>query len=438
VSATSPHVRRKEKRSKKKFKQAENMMAQTTFASDPHTKHAPYFVDWIINQLASKLGDGDYATGFNLLEHNGYNIHTTLDLNLEEYVERAIDQHLNKPDYQYYPLSLRGNQIISSKLNIHSAAVVVLDAKTGEILAMDGGADYDSSDPAVGGQYNIVDPPSWGPDYPAGRPPGTTMLPIDYAAAYTHQGVPTTSILDGPSYLDTDLTDSSDDAALTAENLAGSAAIRTTAQSLGITIPKDVGTNFADGSENISLLQMTAAYQALANQGKIIPPVGLLDIYDRNGHQIYHYNISQTPATQAVPAIVANHITADLSDEPDRADKFGDDQQISFADQDAGCATSLVCKYPVAAQSSNTDETEDGNTTIGYTPDVVVGSWVGNVNGARMSSDTVGSTGALPIWHSVIKRALGWCGPQSTASPYFRSDHVACGPDSHLPFSSQN
>lgn len=234
------------------------------------------------------------------------------------------------------------------------------------------------------------------------------------------------------------MTDSASDAALLAENIAGSASIRTTAQSLGLTIPQDVGTNFADGSENISLLQMTGAYQALANQGKIIPPVGLLDIYDRTGHLIYHYNTAQPPATQAISSAIANRITADLSDEPGRVDKFGDDEQLSFADQDPSCAISLVCKYPVAAQSSSTDPAEDGNTTIGYTPDVVVGSWVGNVNGTRMSSDTVGSTGALPIWHSVIERALGWCGTQPTASPYFQSDYVTCGPAPHLSFPSQN
>ncbi|GCF11661.1 hypothetical protein KDI_52250 [Dictyobacter arantiisoli] len=422
-------------------RQAEDIMSHTNFEPFQHTKRAPHFVDWVINQVALQLGNGDYVKGIYLFEHGGFTIRTTLDVNLEEYVERAVDQHLNKPDYQYYPLSLRGNQILSSKFNIHSAAVVVMNARTGEVLAMDGGADYNSTDPRIGGEYNMAAPPLGDANNPSGRPPGATMLPIDDAIAIGMNKENNGPVKALPDAFSNALLQSDISLGVKAAAYAGSTAMRATIQRLGIAVPKDTGTNFANfaaGSQNVSLLQMTSAYQVLADQGQRVPPVGVLDIYNRNGQDVYHYNPAQPPTVQVFPASTAQTITTALSDEPDRADKIGDDALYSFADQDAQCATSFTCKYPVALQSSNTDEAEEGNTAIGYTANVVVGTWVGNVNGARMNSAVVGSTGAVPIWHSVIERALGWCGTQATASTYFRSDHIPCGPTPHLQLSSHS
>ncbi|HEY5003357.1 MAG TPA: transglycosylase domain-containing protein [Ktedonobacteraceae bacterium] len=375
-------------------KQAETFMAQTDFKPYQHTKNAPHFVDWVINHLALQLGNGDYATGINLFEQGGFTIRTTLDLNLEMYVERAINQHVNRPDYQYYPVKLRGNQILSKTLNVHSGAVVVLDAKTGEILAMDGSADYFSTNPAVGGQYDMADSLS-------GRPVGTTMAPLREIASY--------------------------------ENTTN---IRGIIQSLGITPSSGMAKTIGTDTEKVPLLQMAGAYQVLANSGQRVAPVGILDIYDQAGQSIYHYNVDQLPATRVVPAQITDMITSQLIREPDRWYTFGDDHQLSFADQDASCVKNSTCADQVAAQSSVTSEMEDGNTTIGYTPDVVVAAWVGNVNGARMNSNVIGSTGAVAIWHSVIERALGWCGTQPTSSPYFRSDTISCGSTPHLRFST--
>ncbi|MBV9257544.1 MAG: transglycosylase domain-containing protein, partial [Ktedonobacteraceae bacterium] len=375
-------------------KQAETLMAQTDFEPYQHTKSAPHFVDWVMNQLALQLGNGDYATGVTLLAQGGFTIRTTLDLNLEQYVERAVDQHLNHPDYQYYPLKLRGNQVLSKTLNVHSGAVVVLDAKTGEILAMDGSADYFSTNPAVGGQYNMAASPT-------GRPVGTTMAPLRELASYEKN-----------------------------------TSLRDVLRSLGITsssTDKTVGTD----SEKVPLLQMAGAYQVLANNGQRIAPVGILDIYDHAGRNIYRYNVNQPHVTQVVSSQITDIVTSQLIREPDRRDTFGDDHRLSFADQDASCVKIVTCSDQVAAQSSATSTVEDGNTTIGYTPDVVVASWVGNINGTRMNSNVIGSTGAVAIWHSVIEHALGWCGSQPTSSPFFRSDTISCGPAPRLAFSAR-
>jgi membrane peptidoglycan carboxypeptidase len=417
-------------------KQAENLMAHTNFEPYQHTKYAPHFVDWVINQIALLLGNGDYASGLNQFEQGGLTIRTTLDLNLEQYVERAMNQHLNKPDYQYYPLKLRGDQILSKTLNIHSGATVVLDAKTGEILAMDGSADYFSTDPTVGGQYNMAAPPAGTPNNPSGRPPGTTILPIDSMAADIKELSATPSQAKRSLIFPVNEDASASSIGTKLLQYVGAAGMRTTAQNLGITTPGNTGAPFALGTENVSLLQMTGAYQVLADNGQRVPPVGILDIYDQAGQNLYHYNTIHPPATQVISAYMSDLITSGLVNEPGRLNTFGDDHQLSFADQDPACVTTAACMYQVAAQTSDTNQTEDGNTTIGYTPDVVVGVWVGNINGMRMNSNVVGSTGAVPIWHSVIERALGWCGTQATSSPYFQSDNIPCGSAPHLTFSA--
>lgn len=419
-------------------RQAEDITAHTDFKSYQNVKRAPHFVDWIINQLALKLGNGNYTAGLQMFEQGGFTVHTTIDVNLEEYIERAIDQHLNKPDYQYYPSPLLDNQILSQALNIHSGAVIVLDAKTGEILAMDGSAGYSSTNSEVGGQYNMAaPPPSKDPNNPSGRPPGATMLPIDYMAAYEKGVSPTMLVPDSQFTYSESLTQSSILAGVQATEYVGTTGMYDMAQRLGITTSQDTGVKFVEGAENVSLLQMTGAYQVLANNGQRVPPVGILDIYDHNGHSLYHYNTLQPPATPTISVQTTNNITRSLINEPERTNTFGADSQLSFADQDANCTVTLFCQYQVAVQSSNTSATEDGNTAIGYTPDVVVGVWVGNVDGKKMNSSVVGSTGAVPIWHSVIERALGWCGTQPTSSPYFRSDNIPCGPAPHLSFSNQ-
>jgi membrane peptidoglycan carboxypeptidase len=114
---------------------------------------APHFVNWVIDTLSEELGNGDSAAGLTILEDSGLNIYTTLDLNLEEFVEKDIDHNLHDKVYQEF-LGTYGP--LTTMYNVNDSAVVVEDAKTGEILAMDGSADYNNSSPAVSGQVNAA------------------------------------------------------------------------------------------------------------------------------------------------------------------------------------------------------------------------------------------------------------------------------------------
>ena len=133
-------------------------------------------------------------------------------------------------------------------------------------------------------------------------------------------------------------------------------------------------------------------------------------------------------------------MTSVLTDEPSRAFEFTGDPDLSFADVDPTCEKVAVCNYQVAAKTGTTDDFKD-NWTLGYTANVVVGVWVGNSDDSSMTNNVIGITGAAPIWHSVMERAMGWCNdtiPQmaNPSDPYVYADSIPCGPTLHLPFSS--
>jgi membrane peptidoglycan carboxypeptidase len=446
------------------IRQAQNLMEQTDFHAYRRYKRAPHFIDWVVNQVSTALGDGDPLEGYTLFQKAGLNIRTTIDVNLEEYVERTVDRHINQPEYQKvsgYYATLRVDK------NLHTAAVVVMDAKNGEILAMDGSADYNSDDPRVGGQFNAAI---------NARPPGSTFKPIEYATAFQMGWSPDLTLRDNRTYfpnraspgtalptnddqisalhgvvyapydyghtythrlvtLRAAIANSYNIPAIKAMQFSGANEVLNTAHRLGITTQANTGLAWALGSKDVPLLQMVNAYQTFANEGERVPPQSVLDIWDNYGHNLYHYDEMRVVAGRVFSPQIANMMTSVLSDEPSRAPEFGGDHDLSFADMDPSCAYSRVlCSHQVAAKTGTTDDFRD-NWTIGYTPDVVVGVWVGNADNEEMNK-VIGITGAGPIWHSVMERVVGRCNenPWLTNS-FVVADQIPCGPAYHFRFS---
>src|SRR6266567_5858899 len=141
-------------------------MAKFTFKQFTHGMQAPHFVQYVIDQVLVPL------IGAQNLYDGGYNIYTTLDLNLEKKVEQIAYAHLYKQVYDPY---LNSYGPLSIQHNVNNAAVVVMNPYTGEILAMDGSANYNDRSPQVRGQYNAA---------LALRQPGSSFKPIIYATAF--------------------------------------------------------------------------------------------------------------------------------------------------------------------------------------------------------------------------------------------------------------
>jgi len=387
-------------------RQAEDEMAKYSFKSytASQTMQAPHFVRYVIDQVLVPL------IGAQNLLNGGYNIYTTLDLNLEKKVEQIAYTHLYKQVYDQY---LGSYGPLNVQHNVNNAAVVVMSPSTGEILAMDGSADYNNRSPQVRGQFNAA---------LALRQPGSSIKPLVYATAFEMGWYPAMILQDhktvfpsqptgnppqyySPSNYDNSfhtgfpmtvrnaIANSFNIPAIDALEYAGIPNVLNMAGRLGMTeltsLPSSsFGASMALGTNEVSLLHLTAAYATFANQGVRAPTTSVLEITDNQGHPLYSYDAAHSQGVRAMRADVAFLMSSILSDKTSRYHEFGPGNPLEL-------------DRPAAAKTGTTDSFRD-NWTMGYTPDIAVGVWAGNSDNSVMNN-VIGITGAGPIWHDVME-----------------------------------
>ncbi len=131
---------------------------------------------------------------------------------------------------------------------------------------------------------------------------------------------------------------------------------------------------------------MTGAYQVLANEGLKIKPHAIGKVFDSADNDI------TPPPPKPEQVLHSQHVylmTSILSDNDARTIEFGPNSPLKLS-------------RPSAAKTGTTNDFRD-NLTFGYTPDVVIGVWVGNANYSPMQG-TTGLSGAAPIWHEFMER----------------------------------
>ncbi len=386
--------------------QAEAEMARFNFKSfaDTHGIQAPHFVRYVIDQLLVPL------IGAQNLYNGGYNIYTTLDLNLEKKVEQIAYNHLYTQVYDPYlgsygPLNIQNN--------VNNAAVVVMNPYNGEILAMDGSANYKNNSPQVRGQFNAA---------LALRQPGSSFKPIVYATDFEMGWYPAMIIPDHkttfPSQLSGNppayytpqnydqkfhtgfpmtvrnaIANSFNIPAIDALEYAGIPNVLNTAGRFGLTeianrSSSSFGPSMALGTSEVSLLHLTSAYATFANQGVRVPPTSILEITNNQRQPLYTYDATHPHGIRAVRADVAFMMSSILSDKTSRYHEFGPGNPLEL-------------DRPAAAKTGTTQSFRD-NWTLGYTPYLTVGVWAGNSDNSTMNN-IIGITGAGPIWHDVME-----------------------------------
>ncbi len=343
--------------------------------------HAPHFVFWVLDQEPGTHTQGD-------------TIRTTLDFHLQQDIERIVERNL---------ASL-------AKKNVTSAAVVVLDAHTGDVLSMIGSADY--FDALHDGAVNVAT---------SLRQPGSALKPFTYALAFSKGDTAATTVSDVETQFFTEegnpytprnydfgfhglvryreaLANSYNVAAVKVAKSVGIPALMGLLRAAGITSltqsPEHYGLALTLGDAEVSLLELTRAYGVFARGGKSFAGEQILD-----------------PRTAWL-------ITDILSDANARLPQFGENGPLSF-------------DFPVAAKTGTTRNSRD-NWTIGYTPDVLVGVWVGNADNSPMQG-TSGVTGAGPIFHDVMLRTVKDFPPHPFAMPKGMSTVTICRLSGMLP-----
>jgi membrane carboxypeptidase/penicillin-binding protein PbpC len=305
---------------------------------------------------------------------------------------------------------------------------------------MVGSADFYNE--PISGQVNMAISP---------RQPGSAIKPLTYLAAFEKGWTPATLIWDVP----TEFTPSGlpDDAGPVYQpvnytgDFSGPVTVRTAlANSLNIPAVKalefvkiyddpvtphedgllamarrvgittlsrpDYGLSLTLGGGEVTLLDLTNFYAVLANNGRLNRPASILRIEDKDGNLIFE----NTPpiGDQVVRPEHAFLITSILSDQAARRPVFGRNSVLDLP-------------FQAAVKTGTTNDFRD-NWTIGYTPDVSVGVWVGNADYTPMKG-TTGLTGAAPIWSSVMQKVIEHLtdnSPSSFVRPGGIVEHSIC------------
>lgn len=372
----------------------QNTLAKVIPPQDP--LQAPHFVFYVIQQLEKMYGKNKVETG-------GLKVYTSLDYNLQNIAQNAVTQ---------------GVAYNSKAYNATNAALVAIGPQTGQILAMVGGPNFWNT--AADGQVNAA---------LALRSPGSSFKPFVYSQAFLEGYQPDTRLLDartdfgpdgsGRDYIPQNYDDRYHGVVTMRQALAMSlnipavktlylAGINNTinlAKKMGITTlePQKIhyGLALAIGGGDVTLLDETAGYSVLANDGQRNPATPFLKIEDSTGKVIYQ------PEPQNIPVLdpqVARKISSILSDNTARTPMFGPDSKL------------VVPGYDVAAKTGTSQDFRDG-WTVGYAPDLAAGVWTGNNNNAPFRWGADGVFVAAPIWNNFMSQALKYF-PQETFLAY--------------------
>jgi 1A family penicillin-binding protein len=389
-------------------------------AETPYPIEAPHFVMMVRSEVDRLFTPEEIA------RYGGLVVYTSLDLDRQRLAESAVSRHLDtlkeSPDGLGH--------------NVNSAALVALDPRTGQILALVGSPDY--FDGEHGGAINMARAP---------RQPGSAIKPLVYAAALdpmapgggwnaatmlldvttsfvTHDGkayTPANYDLreHGPVLLRQALASSLNIPAVLALEHVGLQNFSSYAKKLGISTlgdPHSYDLSLALGGGEVRLIELTAAYAVFANQGYSVKPQSILEVQDFDGNLLYQ---------AAMPTMVRlmderiAWLISDILSDPDA-------RRLGF-----GAHSLLRLDRPAAVKTGTTSNFHD-NWTVGYTPDLVVGVWSGNTDYQPMR-EVNGLSGAAPIWHQFMRSALSGRPPSKFTRPAGMVQIEVCGLSGLLP-----
>ncbi|MBI4359451.1 MAG: PBP1A family penicillin-binding protein [Candidatus Nealsonbacteria bacterium] len=373
------------------------------FAKISQKIRAPHFALWIKSLLEEKYGE-------DFLKEKGLKVYTTLDWKLQESAEKIVEERVK----------------INQSYHSYNAAVVILDPRNGEILALVGSKDFfaDSYPSDCQSGKNCLFEPQFNVAL-ASRQPGSSFKPFVYATAFKKGFDDKTVVIDeqtnfgewgGKDYIPQNY-DGLFRGAVTLRralaqslnipsikvllNLAGLEDSIQTAKDLGLTTLKPpFGPSIVLGGYETKLLEMASAYGAFANNGLWLKPVSILRIEDDKGKVIEENKTSPRRVLETRVTALINDI---LSDNEARSAMFGPRSLLFFEN------------YRVAVKTGTTQSFRDG-WTIGYTPSVVIGVWTGNNDNSPMRKEP-GIVFAGPIFHELMANSLSRSLPEPFPEP---------------------
>jgi len=380
---------------KEQEEKAVKELPKVKFLAPSQSIKAPHFSFYVKEQLISKFGEA-------LVESGGLQVTTTLDYKLEEKAETIVKEEVDK----------------TKSLKVGNGASVVIDPRNGEILAMVGSRDFfadsEKEDNGFEGQFNVITQGK--------RQPGSSIKPITYAAALSKGYTAATLLMDtktvfpnqggkdyipvnydgkyyGPVQVRFALGNSLNIPAVKMLAMIGVRSMLQTAYDMGISTlaptqknTSRFGLSVTLGGGEVIPLEEASAFSAFANGGYRVDPISILKVTDRRGNVLFEHKEGSNKK-QVIKSEIAFIISHILLDNNARLITFGSNSLLNISSRQ------------VAVKTGTTDDKRD-NWAIGWTPNILVASWVGNNDNSPMGSVASGVTGASPIWRRIILEAI--------------------------------
>ncbi|MEK7130562.1 MAG: PBP1A family penicillin-binding protein [Patescibacteria group bacterium] len=344
---------------------------------------APHFVEYVQQILSERYGE-------KTIEQGGLKVITTLDVEKQKIGEQVVEEGVEKNEKKY---------------GAENAALVAIDAKTGDIITMVGSRDY--FDDEHDGKVNVAT---------RLNQPGSSLKPLIYATAIEKGLTPDTILFDvetkfktetkdyaphnydgkerGPVTIRKALAGSLNIPAVKALYIAGIDSVLNKAADFGYTTfadqRQDIGLAMVLGGADVTLLEHTAAFTVFAREGLRHPTRAILRIEDSKGKILEEPKVEEVKVMEAE---TVRQLTDILTDNGARSYVFGSKSPLYFSDR------------PVAAKTGTTNDWRDG-WTLGYTPSYAVGVWSGKNDNTKLKKGSDGVYVAAPIWRAFMDKIL--------------------------------
>jgi penicillin-binding protein 1B len=369
-------------------------------------KKAPYFMDYLGRQAETLYAGDDLAK-------LGLSIFTTLDTEVQEAAETALAAGLERLEKNDPALRRREPD---RRLQ---GAVIVMQPKTGYILAMVGGRDYATS------QFNRITH--------ARRQPGSAFKPFVFLSALDRfspasvlSNAPVTYQVNGKPWRPDNFSPMAAQTVTMRTALAHSINIATvdlamkigleevvrTASAFDFSTPLAPHPSLALGAMEVIPLELARAYCALAADGLLPVPLSLKEIGDDHGQVLNRRHMAVEPVTTPAKAFLINSLL-----------------NSAVAEGTARSLKRMGIGRPVAGKTGTTNDSRDA-WFVGYTPEILALVWVGFDDGTSMRG--TGASAALPIWADLMRRI-----PQHLSGAWFQRpegivDRVICADSGRL------
>ena len=375
---------------------------------------APYFVEWLRTSFLEPRFGRD-------LYEKGLRIYTTLDLDMQEAAERALQSQLDEIEagaysannkfegqghtYREYVEKGRTSAEEQGPFSPYlQGALVALDNRTGYILALVGGRDYSDS--------------KWNRATQSVRQPGSTFKPFVYSAA-VRAGWPVDTMLDDSPLnspviqLDSSLWQPKDyddttlgmipmrQSLFLSRNLStiklgmglGEQTVIGEVRRYGITTALPPYPSIHIGAKGVKPLEIIAAYSSFANLGTRVEPIGIQRIEDRDGNILFQSTVKREQVMDPEHSWLMLDMLRDVM----RCQPGTGPNRCGTA---AGAVGGL--RVPMGGKTGTTDDYTDA-WFVGFTPEIVAGIWVGYDAQQRIMGNAGGGRIVAPAWTKFMR-----------------------------------